>query len=117
MPTVYNETDWSVNYHDRPERPASDSSLRPRALRRRSTMNAVSLPPRQSIQQPRNAGRLWTGGLIALLLAVVGVGCGKKPPAKEDKPVEVEVTTPITDDVLDYDDFTGRLDAFRTVDI
>src|SRR5262249_52696755 len=53
----------------------------------------------------------------ALLASVLLVGCGHGPPPRPDKTVEVLVTTPITDDVLDYQDFTGRLDAFRSVDV
>jgi RND family efflux transporter MFP subunit len=45
-------------------------------------------------------------------------GCGKQPTAAaEAKPVEVVVTTPIRDEVRDFEDFTGRLDALKTVDI
>jgi multidrug efflux system membrane fusion protein len=54
---------------------------------------------------------------VALLGSVLLVGCGHGPPPRPDKTVEVVVTTPISDDVLDYQDFTGRLDAFRTVDV
>ena len=50
-------------------------------------------------------------------MAVLGVGCGRKAPPREEKTVEVVVTTPITDEVVDYQDFTGRLDARKTVDI
>jgi RND family efflux transporter MFP subunit len=48
---------------------------------------------------------------------VLATGCDRGTPAKQDKTVEVVVTTPITDEVIDYQDFTGRLDAFRTVEI
>lgn len=65
---------------------------------------------------PRSAW-LRVGGAIVLGMAVLGAGCTRKPPPKEDKAVEVEVTTPITDDVLDFEDFTGRLDARETVEI
>src|SRR3954469_10039725 len=54
---------------------------------------------------------------LALLTPVLLVGCGHAPPPRPDKTVEVVVTTPVTDDVLDYQDFTGRLDAFRTVEV
>ena len=62
------------------------------------------------------AGR-WMGGLVGLILGLLVVGCNHKPPPKEEKTIEVDVTTPITDDVLDYDDFTGRLDAPQTVEV
>jgi RND family efflux transporter MFP subunit len=52
-----------------------------------------------------------------LVAAVLAVGCGHNGKAKPDKTVEVVVTTPTTGNVLDYQDFTGRVDAFRTVDL
>ncbi len=60
--------------------------------------------------------------LLALVGAAVGaaaaVGCGNSAArAPEKKAPEVVVTTPITDDVTDYEDFTGRLDAIKTIDI
>src|SRR5207245_7971921 len=39
------------------------------------------------------------------------------PAAQNRKPIEVVVTTPITSEVADCQDFTGRLDALKTVDI
>jgi RND family efflux transporter MFP subunit len=51
-----------------------------------------------------------------LFAALLLVGCSHAPAPKE-KIVEVVVTTPITDTVIEYEDFTGRMDAFRTVDI
>src|SRR4051794_36333639 len=59
-----------------------------------------------------------SGLVLALLAALAATGCNHAARAsKEQKKVEVTVTTPITDDVVDYQDFTGRLDAFKTVDI
>jgi multidrug efflux system membrane fusion protein len=59
---------------------------------------------------------------LAVLLGVVilAAGCGHGSSASRDKDrkaVEVVVTTPITHEVTDYQDFTGRLDAVKTVDI
>jgi RND family efflux transporter MFP subunit len=55
---------------------------------------------------------------IAFLLAVVTTGCNQAPArTQEKKAVEVVVTTPVTGEVTDYQDFTGRLDALKTVDI
>ena len=56
-------------------------------------------------------------GLAALLGVLWVAGCGHTPPPVKEKKVEVVVTTPISDEVLDYQDFTGRMDAFRTIDI
>jgi RND family efflux transporter MFP subunit len=58
------------------------------------------------------------GGVVPLaLLAFALAGCDKGPPAKGGKNPRVLVTRPITDTVMDYQDFTGRLEAVKTVDI
>jgi RND family efflux transporter MFP subunit len=77
-------------------------------------MDTASLPHRRLGPQPRSLRWL---GPIALLGAVLAAGCGQSTRPRADKTVEVVVTTPISDEVLDYQDFTGRLDAFRTVEI
>lgn len=70
---------------------------------------------------PRNAfgARERIGlGMAALLTvsALVG-GCQKAAEAKKSKVVDVVVTKPVLADVTDYEDFTGRMDALKTVDI
>jgi RND family efflux transporter MFP subunit len=64
-------------------------------------------------------GRRWLG--IAVLIGILSLpmlsGCAKPQPATEQKIAEVVVTTPITDEVRDFEDFTGRLDALKTVDV
>jgi RND family efflux transporter MFP subunit len=62
-------------------------------------------------------GGRWLRNLALVLAVLWAAGCGHAPPHAKEKKVEVVVTTPITDEVLDYQDFTGRMDAFRTVDI
>jgi RND family efflux transporter MFP subunit len=52
-----------------------------------------------------------------LLGALLATGCGHKAPPKEAKAQEVIVTTPVRGEVADYQDFTGRLDAFKTVEV
>jgi RND family efflux transporter MFP subunit len=64
---------------------------------------------------------MW-GRLLVLfspfLLVVFQTGCnGISPPARGAKEIEVVVTTPIRHEVTDYQDFTGRMDAFKSVDI
>jgi RND family efflux transporter MFP subunit len=55
---------------------------------------------------------------LAVPLAVVlAAGCERSHSAPGRPKIEVIVTTPITDKVTDYQDFTGRLDALKTVDI
>jgi RND family efflux transporter MFP subunit len=52
------------------------------------------------------------------LLAASLVGCGhSQEKEKGTKPTEVVVTTPITDEVIDFQDFTGRLSAIKTAEI
>jgi RND family efflux transporter MFP subunit len=62
---------------------------------------------------------LLRGALIAglALPLALAAGCNSAAHQKEAKRVEVIVTTPIADEVIDPQDFTGRLDAFYTVDI
>ena len=51
----------------------------------------------------------------AILLAA---GCSRKPPeAKAAKPPEVFVETPTTREVTDYEDFTGRTESVRSVEL
>src|SRR5947209_6391139 len=59
-------------------------------------------------------------GLAAVLgsLGFLATGCTHTDDhAKEQKPAEVIVTTPVMGEVTDYQDFTGRLDALKTIDI
>jgi RND family efflux transporter MFP subunit len=56
-------------------------------------------------------------GVSALVLAFLAAGCHQTATPKRNTIVEVVVTTPVTDEVTDYEDFTGRLDALKTVDI
>src|SRR4051812_44523035 len=80
-------------------------------------MNAAPLQHRSSpASDPLPPSWRWLG-LLALVFAFLLTGCGTHPRARPEKTVEVDVTTPIADEVIDYQDFTGRLDAFRTVDI
>jgi RND family efflux transporter MFP subunit len=59
-------------------------------------------------------GHLLGVGLLAVALTGCGNGHAKDKAAKLP---EVFVTTPISDEVLDYQDFTGRLSAVQMVDI
>ena len=71
------------------------------------------------IQPRRRLGRigLAAGGVMLLAAGLLSTGCNHGPAPGKAKLAEVVVTTPITDDVTDYQDFTGRLDALKTVDI
>ncbi len=61
----------------------------------------------------------WLAGIaIGIAASAVGfVGCEKAAPPKPASNPRVIVTKPITDSVIDYQDFTGRLEAFKTVEI
>src|SRR5437879_5478257 len=62
--------------------------------------------------------RLGAGVPVALLVMVLAAGCDHSPPPTQaSKPVQVVVTEPITYEVTDYQDFTGRLDALKTVEV
>jgi RND family efflux transporter MFP subunit len=61
--------------------------------------------------------RAWHLLGVGLLAAALG-GCGHNhEKEKVTKASEVVVTTPITDEVIDYQDFTGRLSAIKTVEL
>jgi RND family efflux transporter MFP subunit len=66
-------------------------------------------------ENPRTASTIATIAFLAVTL--LAVGCNQAPTQKAAKTIEVTVTTPITDQVVDYEDFTGRLDAVKSVDI
>jgi RND family efflux transporter MFP subunit len=58
------------------------------------------------------------GLALAALLITVVAGCNHEAaPAAGSKAVEVIVTAPIWDEVADYQDFTGRLDALDSVEV
>jgi RND family efflux transporter MFP subunit len=77
--------------------------------------DSLPLPP-STFQAPRL--RHFALGWAALLATVLAAGCDHPPPKSQGaKTVEVIVTTPITSKVADYQDFTGRLEAVKTVDI
>jgi RND family efflux transporter MFP subunit len=54
---------------------------------------------------------------LAALAAMGLAGCDKGPVAKDAKNPRVIITKPIYETVMDYQDFTGRLDAVKTVDV
>jgi RND family efflux transporter MFP subunit len=57
------------------------------------------------------------GFVAALLATILAAGCHRADNSRGPKTVEVVVTTPIVDEVTDYQDFTGRLEALKTVDV
>jgi membrane fusion protein, multidrug efflux system len=74
----------------------------------------MGLSPRSCRSVGSFGGPVLAGLFAALLLA----GCDNAAaPVQGGKPVKVEVTKPIVGEVTDYQDFTGRLEAVKTVDI
>jgi membrane fusion protein, multidrug efflux system len=62
--------------------------------------------------------RQWYGlGFQVMLVSILATGCNRSATPAKEKKIAVVVTTPIRDEVLDYQDFTGRIDAFRTIEI
>lgn len=62
----------------------------------------------------------WHRGMMLVLSALLiglAAGCHQAPAGHAKKPVQVVVTTPVRDEVTDYQDFTGRLDGLKTVDV
>lgn len=55
--------------------------------------------------------------IVVAAASLFAFGCHPPPAAKQVKIPEVVVTTPATDDVIDFQDFTGRIDALKTVDV
>jgi len=69
-----------------------------------------------SIEWVRHSGKRFCQTTL-VLTALILVGCDKGQQPKASKDPRVFVTEPITDVVMDYQDFTGRLDAVKTIDI
>jgi RND family efflux transporter MFP subunit len=59
------------------------------------------------------------GGLLALLVMTVAAGCSRPAPAlAPPKPPEVVFATPtVRDDVVEYEEFTGRTEASLSVEL
>ena len=56
--------------------------------------------------------------VLALALLAVLCGCNRSQSKIGDPPVqEVEVGLPVTQQIVDYVDFTGRTEAMRTIDV
>lgn len=58
----------------------------------------------------------WSGGIFVLL--VIASGCNPpEPPVAETPPPPVSVSQPVTREVIDYDDYEGRIAAVETVEV
>ena len=71
-----------------------------------------------SLRFPCPASQLCGRLLLLLGLVLLTAGCGQAPKqASADKSIDVDVTNPVTGQVVDFEEFTGRLDALKAVDI
>src|SRR5262245_9331789 len=52
-----------------------------------------------------------------VITVLVAAGCTRKPPLADPKPPEVLVALPVQKSVTEYEEFTGRTEAVRTVDV
>src|SRR4051794_33548111 len=60
---------------------------------------------------------LWRNGAFVLLLGVLS-GCGPaSPPVAETPPPPVTVSRPVAHEVIDNDDYEGRIAAVDTVEV
>src|SRR5262245_47330857 len=76
-------------------------------------MTQLSASPFTSKASDHGSKRLY--GL--LVCAAFLSGCRGATSSRSQPPVEAIVTTPVVDQVTDFADFTGRLDAIKTVEI
>jgi RND family efflux transporter MFP subunit len=70
-----------------------------------------------SRRSARTLARLGAAAVLVAAAVALG-GCAKPPPAAvKAAPPDVFVTVPVTRGVTDYEDFTGRTEAYKVVDI
>jgi len=55
--------------------------------------------------------------IFILALASATVGCSHEPPLAETPPVEVVISQPVRDKIVDWDSYTGTVEAKDTVDV
>src|SRR5262245_22898907 len=59
---------------------------------------------------------LWRSGGLLVLASMLG-GCNEAPPVAETPPPPVSVSQPLVRDVIEYDDYDGRIAAIPTVEV
>lgn len=76
------------------------------------------MPPSEGVVVRRNAGYSpRVHGVLALVLAATLAGCGGKTEVVQLPPPEVGVAEPVTRDVTDFFETTGRTTAVESVDV
>jgi multidrug efflux system membrane fusion protein len=73
-------------------------------------------PTKQSLGLKVGGSGVWLGTVAGVLLWATGCTPASKP-ASGDKSIDVEIAQPVTGQVVDFEEFTGRLDALKTTDI
>lgn len=72
------------------------------------------------VQRTGIGGGAWCGVAalaIALLVSMAQSGCGRREAAAQPPPPMVTVARPIEREVIDWDEYSGRLSAVETVDV
>ena len=63
------------------------------------------------------AGFPWFAGIAGLLLALIVPGCGPKKPQATIAPPVVSVMQPVQRDIVEWDEYIGRLESPETVEV
>jgi RND family efflux transporter MFP subunit len=80
------------------------------------TLRAI-FSPEEEINMILQHSSRWIGGLIVLLTSML-VGCGPPaPPMTETPPPPVTVSQPLVREVIDFDEYEGRIGAAKSVEV
>src|SRR5262245_6361468 len=85
-----------------------------------SAIRCASAVPDRRSSEPLGEGRPMTRLLplsAVLLAAVVLVGCDNKPAANEPQLPAVTVSRPLEKKITEWDEYTGRFVAVKTVEV
>src|SRR5438876_107825 len=94
------------------------SRLAARSTRNGKCMQQRGLPWESSMNHLSPARSLPRTAILAVVLIATVVGCQRSSRAAvEPKPTEVIVSLPVTRDIVDYEEFTGRIDAVDSIDV
>src|SRR5262245_61665973 len=59
----------------------------------------------------------WLGGILCVFVGILISSTGCKPKQAEAPPPEVSVIKPVIKEVTEWDDFTGRLEPIKSVEV
>lgn len=63
------------------------------------------------------SNRCWFAALVGLLLAIAVAGCGQRKPQAAVAPPVVSVVQPVQREIVEWDEYIGRLESPATVEI